>query len=315
MIVVSLIFTLVSFFLMIVLLLSINKDTIQLNSLLHSDYDYSLIMQDTVLKDDYYQFNAGIDFALSDDAQTSLNADVIMQSVDSEYTDLIYWNTDVISENDIAISQNIAKANKLNIGDKLYSKHIVNGEICEYNIKQILPETTNVRVTKNSSRNDGIIIMGYDRKYVENISHYCIVFTNDSINHLSETGYAENIVYREDEIASSIKNIIPYIILTVLISITLSVLFVIILTKYVSCNLRRLIILGFEKKKLNNAYFGLLFRFGIISIFISSALSSIIFEVTGISIIKLLLVMSVSFLELVSLFVASIISNKQLWRK
>ena len=68
-IIASLAFTLISFFLMLILILSVNKDAIRLNSLLQSDYDYSVMMQDTVRKDDYYQFNAGIEFTLSADAR------------------------------------------------------------------------------------------------------------------------------------------------------------------------------------------------------------------------------------------------------
>ena len=170
-IIASLAFTLISFFLMLILILSVNKDAIQLNSLLQSDYDYSVTMQDTVRKDDYYQFNAGIEFTLSDDANTSLNADIVMQSKDSLYTDMVSWNAEPLSTNGVAVSENVAKSNNLHIGDKLYSKHIVNGDSCEYTIEQLLPEAVSVRVTNGMNHSDGIIIMGYDERYIENITH------------------------------------------------------------------------------------------------------------------------------------------------
>ena len=91
--IISSILTLTSFVLMLILMLSIDKTAIRLNSLLHSDYDYSVTMQDTVRKDDYYQFNAGIEFTLSADVNTSLNADIVMQSKDSLYTDMVSWNS------------------------------------------------------------------------------------------------------------------------------------------------------------------------------------------------------------------------------
>ena len=212
-IIASLAFTLISFFLMLILILSVNKDAIQLNSLLQSDYDYSVTMQDTVRKDDYYQFNAGIEFTLSADANTSLNADIVMQSKDSLYTDMVSWNAESLSTNGVAVSENIAKSNNLHIGDKLYSKHIVNGEIYEYFIEQIIPESVCVRTDKGKMHSNGIIIMGYDTKYVDNITHNYIVFTNKNIDELTAkcTSTPQNIIYRDDEIHTVILSIVPYL--------------------------------------------------------------------------------------------------------
>ena len=73
------IFTLTSLFLVWVLAFSVNSDCMQLNTLIWSSYDYSVTTREPVLENDYYKFNAGIDFALTTDSQTSLNADIIMQ--------------------------------------------------------------------------------------------------------------------------------------------------------------------------------------------------------------------------------------------
>lgn len=313
--IISLAFTLLSHFFMLILMLSVNKDVIQLNSLLHSDYDYSVTMQDPVLQNDYYQFNAGIEFALSTDAQTSLNADIVMRSEDSTYTDMIYWNADTISENGVAISKNLAQRYDLHLGDKLYSKHIVNGENCEYSIEQIVPETVNVRLSKGISHYDGIIIMGYDELYVDNITHSCIVFTKNSINDLSVIGSPENIVYREDEISASMKGIISYIVIVGVSSVTITLVLVLLLKKYISSNFRRLIMLGFERKQLNKVYYRLINGVTLISIVASLALSSIVFLIVNFSILKLLLLLFISLMELVTVFIASGITNKRLWRK
>ena len=308
-------FTLISFFLMLILILSVNKDAIQLNSLLQSDYDYSVTMQDTVRKDDYYQFNAGIEFTLSADANTSLNADIVMQSKDSLYTDMVSWNAEPLSTNGVAVSENVAKSNNLHIGDKLYSKHIVNGESCEYLIEQLLPEAVSVRVTNDMNHSDGIIIMGYDERYIENITHSSIVFTKDSINDWSTIGSPENIVYREDEIMSSLRSIIPYLAVLSVISIVTTFALTVLLTKSVSSNFKRLIMLGFDRKQLNKAYYRLVHFAGIIAIIVSLALSGIVFLFIKLSVVKLLTLLLIAFIEIIILHIASNILNKRLWRK
>lgn len=313
--IISLIFTLISFVLMITLILSVNKAAIQLNSLLHSDYDYSVTMQDIVRKDDYYQFNAGIEFTLSADANISLNADIVMQSKDSIYTDIVSWNTEPLSTNGVAISENLARSNGLRNGDKLYSKHIVDDEIYEYTIDQILPESVSVRSSNELNKSDGIIIMSYDGRYIENITHISIVFTKDSINDLSAIGSPENIVYRDDEIMSSFQIIILYSAFLIIISIVTAIVFSLSLKNNISSNFRRLVMLGFKKKRLNNAYFKLVHITGIISIIVSTALSGIVFLMVGFSAVKLLIMLSIPSTEIITLIIVSYISNKRLWRK
>ena len=314
-IIASLAFTLISFFLMLILIISVNKDAIRLNSLLQSDYDYSVTMQDTVRKDDYYQFNAVIEFTLSADANTSLNADIVMQSKDSLYTDMVSWNAEPLSTNGVAVSENVAKSNNLHIGDKLYSKHIVNGESCEYVIEQLLPEAVSVRVTNDMNHSDGIIIMGYDERYIENITHSNIVFTKESINDLSAVGSPENIVYRDDELMSSLRSIIPYLAVLSVVSIVTTVALSVLLTKSVLSNFRRLIILGFDRKQLNTAFYRLIRGTGSISIIVSVALSGIVFLFVNFTAVKLLILLLILFIEIITLLIASNISNKRLWRK
>lgn len=312
-----LLFTIALLLLNLFLIMSVNRECMQLNALLQSDYDYSVITAESIHENDYYQFNAGIDFALSADAETSLNADIVMQSPNTVYTDIIYWNADDLSTYGIAISKNLAKSYGLHLGDKLYSKHIVNGTVCEYSIEQILPEVVNVRVAKSKGYSNGIIIMGYDEQYVDNITHNSVVFTKDSIDELSAkcSCILENIVYREDEISDSIISIIPYLAVFGAVSSAITILLVGMLTKYASHNFRRLIILGFEKKRLNRSYFGLVYGWGILSIVAASALSSSIFLLVEFAVVKVLLLMIIPVIEFIALSITSAISNKRLWRK
>ena len=314
---VILIFTITSLLLNLFLIISVNRDCVQLNSLLQSDYDYSVTTQESVLENDYYQFKAGIGFALSADSETSLNVDIVMQSGKSIYTDLVYWSTGTLSTYGVAVSRNLAKSYGLHSGDKLYSKHIVNGAICEYSIEQIIPEVVNTRVAQGKSYNNGVIIMGYDEQYIENITHNSIAFTKVSIDELSEkcSGMPENIIYREDEISAIFQNIIPYLAIFGVLSAAIVILAVSLLTKYVSHNFRRLIMLGFEKKRLNKSYFCLVCGLGFLSIATSLALSSGTFLLVEISMVKIFFLIFIPLIELITLLIISIISNKRLWRK
>ncbi|MGN0594660.1 MAG: hypothetical protein ACI4I6_05840 [Hominimerdicola sp.] len=313
--IVLLIFTIISLFIILVLVFSVNKDCMQLNSLIQSNYDYSVKTQEPVLENDYYQFNAGIDFTMTADSQTSLNADIIMQTGKSGYTDLVYWNANVLSTHGIAVSKNIAKTNGLCLGDKLYSKHIVNDEVCEYAIEQIIPEAICVRTDKVYS--NGIIIMGYDSEYVDYITHNCIVFTSDTIDELTSkcSGAPQSIIYRDDEIRSAILNISPYLAIFSLISIASTIVFVCVLIKGIACDFRRLIMLGFEKKSLNQVYHGYIYKSVVTPIIISLVLSNIVFLFVDITIIRIMLVIWIPLIELVTFFIVTTISNRWLWRK
>lgn len=157
--------------------------------------------------------------------------------------------------------------------------------------------------------------MGYDERYIENIMHSSIVFTKDSINDLSAIGSPENNVYRDDEIMLSLRSIIPYLAVLSIVSIVTSVAFTVLLTKSVSSNFRRLIMLGFDRKQLNKAYYRLFRGTGSISIIASFALSGIVFLFVNYNAVKLLILLLIPFIEIITLLIASNISNKRLWRK
>lgn len=301
--------------LMFVFILSVNYDADELNSLLRSDYSYSAIMQNSVHENDYYQFNASIEFALSIDDMIGLNADVLMQTQDTEYTEIVCWNADLLNKKGIAVSKNLAKSNGLGIGDKLYSKNVVNGEICGYTIEQIIPEAFSVGSEKITVRKDGMIIMGFDEQYAENISHNSIVFTDKPIGSLSEIGMPENIIYREDKIAASMCRIAPYLFAVGAASAFLMIALVVLLTNYARENFKRLMILGFEKRKLNAAYCRLVICTGLVTAAGSFVLSCTALLFVGFSMLKMLMMIFMLIIELVALIAASYISNIRLWRK
>jgi len=311
------IFSLISFLLCLFATLTTNAKFAQLKALWHSDYSYSATTQQSVGRDDYYQFNAGISFTLSPNANASLNADILMQTDTSEYTNTVYWNANKLSTFGVAISRGLAIANNLDIGDKLYSKHNVNGEICEYFVEQILPEVSSSRNLVRTNYSAGIIIMGYDSQYVDNISHIVIVYTNDPIEELSKkyTASPENILYRDNEIISVCKVLVPYVAIFILLSVLNTVELVFSLTKCIAQNFRRLIMLGFSSKELDETYYIWICGLGYISIVIAKMISATVLYLTGPLQISTTSLILISFIEFATLLIAAAFSRRQLWGK
>lgn len=307
-------FSAISSFLNFIVTKSTNANFTQLNSLMRSDYIYSANMRTAIAQDSYYKFNAGISFAISVCAEIGLNADILMQAIDVEYTDSIDWNADKLGSYGIAVSQNIARDNGLTIGDKLYSKHFVDGRVYEYNIEQILPEVTNVRVTKEKKDDNGIIIMGYDRRYIDNITYRSIVYTKDSIDELAAqySEMPENIVYRREEIIIVGKNLLPHLVLFITLSVLEMIGLVFFLTRHIEHNFKRLIMLGFEKKALNKSYFKFIFSTGALSIIMTLC---IVIGFVSFNQIELVFLLIVIFIKFVTLLGFATILNRRLWRK
>lgn len=311
-----LIFSVISILLNFFVSISIKSNIRQLNSLLHSDYVYSATVRIPTNQDDYYQYDAGINFALSAKENTSLNADVLMQSKNVQYTNSIFWNAKHLNTYDVAISKNIARANNLNPEDKLYSKHIVDSTVHEYTIKQILPDAVNVRVSPQKKDSLGIIIMGHDKRYADNITHSIITFTKLPVEELiSKDSYMpENIIYREDEIAVVCKRLLPYIMLSLILSVLITAILLQFLEKDITHNYRRQIMLGFEGVELIKAFKRLFYKVGAFSIMLAFCASVMVIFFLGINYIEILLLLLLLFIELITLFLLTLISNKCLWR-
>ena len=100
-----------------------------------------------------------------------------------------------------------------------------------------------------------------------------------------------------------------------MISIVITVISICVLNKGIACNFRRLVMLGFDKKSLNHAYYGYIYKSGATSIIITLALSSIVFLFADITAIRVTLVLWIPLIELITLFTATTITNRRLWRK
>ena len=313
---VMLFFALALVFIGVLAILSIGKNLAQISSLLRSDYEYSVTMRDPILQDDYYQFEAGISYSLSRESQTSLNAEILMQTGDSLYTTSVDWNAEQLSKYGVAISDGMARRYGLKLGDLLYSKHIVDGTIHEYTIEQILPEVSNIKSFARNSFSEGLIIMGYDDQYAENIVHTTRLYTKTPIDQLSSSAsdMPVNIVYRTDEIAVVVRTLTPYLLAFLLLSIMASYGAVYFTNREVRHNMKRLIMLGFDKESLDSSYFTRIYSVCLPAIAVTFLLSIIAAFISGFSFMEGIYFLIAAVIEIVTVFIAVNGCRKRLWR-
>ncbi len=313
---VMVIYSFLSLFLFAILAVCINSGCGELEALLKSKYTYSAISSKSVSENDYYQFNAGIDFSLSADSGVRLNADIIMQSDLSVYDEMIHWNAGKLEEDEIAISKKLAKSNKLKAGDSLFSKHIVDGTIREYKIKQIIPDINCVRNADVNSFYDGVLIMGFDRLYLDNISHVSVFFTDKSVEEFSSL-YSQpvnEIVYRTDEIRKVVIRIVPYIAAGMLLEIILTIILAVLLCRDISCEYKRLVKNGLDLRRLKSLYGSFLFTRGSICVVVSIFLSVIIMMIRSSAVFTMLAVLVISIVDLFAFVLTGKTLKKRMMR-
>lgn len=307
-------FSLVTIFINFVIGIVIYPYLAQLKSILNSKYEYSVITKDAIGSDDYYKYDAGICFTIAADKDNSINADIVMQVNGTYYSDNVSWNVEELDKYEVAISEGLANENNLSIGDSIFSKHIVSSEVHNYSIAKIIPDQLVARVTDANANNNGIIIMGYDEEYKDNISYSVIAFTNEDINAL--TNYAPSkIVYREDEISSMLLKMLPYLLVIVLLSALISLIELLLNRKEIKANFIRLATLGANKKKLNKAYYKCLWTYGIASIIVGAVISYIVLSLVKSVIVAVFIAGIVIVTEVITLSISIFFTNKHLWRK
>ena len=296
--------------------LSVGKDFSQLSSLLRSDYVYSAIINESASQDSYYQFDAGISFSVTADAKSSINAAILMQSKYTQYTESVDWNADTFSKNNVAITGGLARQYGLKVGDRLYSEHIVDGAVYDYVIKQILPDISSIRSKNERSFTDGVIIMGDDEQYIKNISHSSIIYTKMPVEDLASSlsDMPVSIVYRTEEIAAVTRKIIPYLILFLLLSILIFFGLVTIVTREVQYNVKRMIMLGFDKKRMDASFRGLIYGIGFPVIIVAFILSMVVALLSGFSFIEGAFYLVQLGVEIVTVLFARYAYTKRLWR-
>lgn len=295
---------------------SVSDDLSQLNALLCSKYEYSATAQSSTLENTYYQYNAGISFTPTEDSQTRFDVDVLMQTESNGYSDAIFWNSEDLGRHCVAVSKCVADRHGLNVGDVIYSKHIVDGSTYGYTIEKILPAITTVRVTPGGNHSNGVIVMGYDEQYASNISHISILYANDSIEIVAEkcSEMPTNILYRSDEIITLVKQVAPYLGIYILLAAIGVVSVVAFLSKNIAHNFKRLVTSGADFSTINRAYYKMMAGTGFAIVALSGIISAAIFCIADTHIVVMIPVLCAMIIEAISLIVAAIAFNKHLWR-
>ncbi len=297
------------------LMVVIHTKSLNIETLLQSDYLFSATANNLNEKNCYYLFDANIDFFVSPTDQTSLNADIVMQTENAEYTYTVFWNAKLLKENGIAVTKSLARKNGIKEGSVICSKHIVDDKIQEYIVEQILPDASNT-ITSRNSINDGIIIMGYDERYIDNISHKVLIFSEQDIEELSVDlqDVPVNIVYREDEIMILCKQALPYIGVWLLLSIISTLLVVFFIVEDIRYNYRRQIIIGIEKKTLIDSFNYVIRGLGLLFICTVFAISFIVLLTVGFNKIEIIVLVIISVINMITLEIAGKTARKWLWR-
>lgn len=289
----------------------------QLDALICSNYEYSAVTIHPVEEDGYYFFDAGLYFSDSIEMCSAINSEVVMQSSCSNYSKKLSWNSKPLNMDEIAISKGIARRYNLTIGDKLYSKHIVDGEKIQYSIKQIIPEIVTIRVSEANINTGGVIIMGEDRSYLENISHRFVLFTNSPVDELTKKlgETPTDIIYRNDEKLAVLLGVIPYWITFALLGMGLSAMIILVLSQEIRCSFRRQVILGVRENALNLAYYKFLL-YAVVMPFAANVLISLL--VIKISLGCSVVMTSICFFSAIELMIQYIIMHicrLRLWRE
>jgi hypothetical protein len=273
-----LLFSILSISLSFLFIVPTNNQWIQLISLIRAPYDYTAIIDKPIGVDDYYVYESGIVFMVSTTSDFRINAEILMQTDGSDYSPLMPLPREHLDAHEVAISQNIAVANGLKTGDKLFSKHLVSSRSTEYTIKQILlasiaPQSEKARYS------DGVILMGFDEAYVSNIAHRIVVFSSSRVMDLSDIYgvYPFSIEYRSDVIWNTIKDLISPTLIAILSSIIVVLLQSCFFARCCRHNYKRLLLLGYPERDTRSVW-----NHSFLLIGIGSAAISFLFAETGI---------------------------------
>lgn len=288
----------------------------RLITLSRSTYLYSVTMTQPTGQDDYLRFDAALGFARSPGANIGINAAVVMQATGSIYTEAVAWRAEELSCDEIAISGELAKQYGLNVGDTLYSRHVVDGDQHEYTIAQVLPYVSPIGSNGMNAYADGLIVMGYDARYAQNISHDVIVFSNETLEALTRK-YAQTpvgIEYRDDAMNLQIRRLIPYLLLLIFLAAVLSAIFAWSLAHLVLRDQRRLIMLGFEKRRLDRSFVAYMIPPFALSLLCSALAFALVLLLTRSQMADLWFLSVLALTELPTFICASYALDRKAWR-
>lgn len=303
------IYMIISCIAVIVAVLAKSENFIQLDALNDSTYRYAEITGNPIGKDDYYVFDTNIDFYKGADDRKYIGGNIIMQVNNSHYSTDVAWNAKHLNRDELAISGNIARKNNIGVGDYLWSKNVVSDKVCKYVVRQIIPRVSNISLIDNTSYGDGIIIMGYDCSFCENISHKVLAYVKNSSNAASL-----KMIYRYDEITDNIKQTMPYVGVSLIIVIILTVIYVVSLKEDLKMNFRRRIAIGVVTKILDRTYAKEFLLHGIPAILMAFLINIVFLAFYGYGKAELVYLFLCVAIEVIALIISFRVAMKDIWR-
>ena len=310
-------FALLSFTVSLGLVIPTRTNFSELKALLNSRYLYSATLRSPIGIDDYFLFDeTSIDFMTSPNSKTTINADVVMQSRASNYSNIICWNAELLNIHEIAISSDYARVNGLKLGDKLYSKHVVDGQTYEYTIQQLLPDVIKLRVPETKDYTQALIIMGFDETYLDQVKHSTIVFSDNTIYDLERQAQsnASRVRYRDDEINTIVMDLLPYVVCGVLISAVLTALLILFLNSEIKHNISRFMTLGFTKASINYAFNRFMYGWCFLGILIANTVALVVLSLIGFSMVQMLPIIITCITEIIIMIVTIPCIRRKAWR-
>lgn len=161
------------------------------------------------------------------------------------------------------------------------------------------------------------LLLGYDETYVENISHDILIFTNARIDEIARmyNDMPVRVIYREDEQQKTVMNLLPYVLLLLILFPLLIMALVYFLGKEVSVNIKRLIILGFDRKRINRSYMRFIYGIGFCCVLFSMIISAGVLLAFTVDHLAVILLGILCVLSIAVMMVAGSVSIRRIWRK
>ena len=153
------------------------------------DCNYSIIIDKELERDTYAFYGRSISFSESENLKKTVNAIVLMEIGNTHSDNDLFSGYDVSSlkENEIAISNNLARYYNLYIGSTLFSRSKYNDSIITYTISLIFPDLYGI--DENATNIEmGIIVAGKSKDYLDNIKSDFIYFYNEDYSLINQSG-------------------------------------------------------------------------------------------------------------------------------
>lgn len=289
-------YNLIIIFILLILIcyvsLYIEKHYRQINFNNSSKYDYAAVSGSEYNRNDYYYYGTDARFYTENDKKISafvlmeLNSIYDNESLINE-NNIIKGKYELLKENEVGISYNIAKKFNLSVGDNIDFYNISLNQNIKNKIKYIFQSSYGL-YDIDVNNNYGIILMGFNKSYYDNIKAQVLVFlSKNTINSNKILNYFE--IYKKNTNYFSISFYIIF--LMFFISVLYTFLYIIFIRKNKSKRYESLIILGCEKK---------IIRIKVLKDFVFFSILSFVF-------LFFVIIINIMFNGLISLFTLSVI--------